>query len=113
MASTEVVSSQQTNPPSLQTSVRQADNSNWVRKLISVRFWYSILAIGALFIWLALRHACSRYLALTRMSLKAVCRESEKLGAHDYHSYVDDVDEAPWFSEGYGRCRRCGKRFRL
>jgi hypothetical protein len=54
-----------------------------------------------------------RFLALTRLSLAAVCEESAKLGCYDYHTYKDDVDEAHWFTEGGARCKRCGKRFRL
>lgn len=61
----------------------------------------------------AIVRAWRRFLALTRLSLKAVCEESAQMGEYDYHNSTDDVDAAPWFSEGCGRCKRCGKRFRL
>jgi hypothetical protein len=52
-------------------------------------------------------------LAVTRLSLTVVCEESATLGCYDYHTYADDVDAVPWFTEGGARCKRCGKRFRL
>ena len=63
--------------------------------------------------WWAIIRVWRRFLALTRLSLTAVCEESAKLGDYDYHTYADDVDAALWFSEGGARCKRCGKRFRL
>ena len=61
----------------------------------------------------ALARAWRRFLAVTRLSLAAVCEESAGLGPHDYHNYRDDADGVPWCAEGGARCRRCGKRFRL
>ncbi|HEX4608871.1 MAG TPA: hypothetical protein VH092_11760 [Urbifossiella sp.] len=52
-------------------------------------------------------------LAATRLSLTAVCQQSEGLGEYDFHSYQDQTDGAPWFVEGGRRCTRCGKRFRV
>jgi len=52
-------------------------------------------------------------LAITRMSLSAVCEQSRPLGPHDFHTYADDVDGVPWGMQGGGRCHRCGKQFRL
>lgn len=60
-----------------------------------------------------LHRAWKRFLALTRLSLAAVCTESALLGRFDYHTYADDVDGVPWTAQGGGQCRRCGKRFRL
>jgi hypothetical protein len=50
---------------------------------------------------------------MTRLSLAAVCTESEPLGRFDFHTFADDVDKVPWGTQGGARCRRCGKWFRL
>lgn len=55
----------------------------------------------------------SRFFALTRFSLRAVCAESAPLGGHDYHTRADDAGGATPDTVGRGRCRRCGKWFRL
>lgn len=57
--------------------------------------------------------AWRRFLALTRLSRTAVCAASAGLGKYDYHNYRDDENEVDWFTEGGGRCKRCGKVFRL
>lgn len=54
-----------------------------------------------------------RFLALTRLGLGAVCAESETLDEYDHHSRTDDADGATDDTVGRGRCRRCGKWFRL
>ena len=60
-----------------------------------------------------IRRFWQRILASSRLSLTAVCAESTRLGRYDYHTYADDVHEAPWGTQGGARCRRCGKWFRL
>jgi hypothetical protein len=42
-----------------------------------------------------------------------VCEESAELGCHDYHTRGDDAGDATADTVGRGRCRRCGKWFRL
>ena len=63
--------------------------------------------------WKASHIAWRRFLALTRLSLRAVCEESIKLGCYDYHTYTDDIDAALWHTRGGASCKRCGKQFRL
>lgn len=60
-----------------------------------------------------IRRGWSLGLAASRLSPRAVCRESIGLGEYDYHSHRDDTAGAPWFVEGGRRCGRCGKRFRV
>ena len=57
--------------------------------------------------------AWRHFLALTRLSLGAVCEVSASLGPHDYHTFADDADAVTWDTRGCGHCRRCGKSFRI
>lgn len=60
-----------------------------------------------------LYRAWRHFLALTRLSLSAVCELSASLGPHDYHTFADDAEGVTWDTRGCGRCGRCGKRFRI
>ncbi len=57
-----------------------------------------------------MRRFWRRFLARFRLSLTAVCEESQGLGDYDYHDYPDDVYGEPSHFV-HLTCKRCGKKF--
>jgi hypothetical protein len=51
-----------------------------------------------------------RFLAMFRLSLKAVCEESASMGSCDFHDYTDAVEGSPSHMVLL-TCKRCGKKF--
>jgi hypothetical protein len=53
-----------------------------------------------------------KFLAIFRLSNKAICEASADMGMSDYHDYHDSIDGEPYhFFEL--TCKRCGKKFTL